>query len=106
MSDFYPRYYRRDGTAFPEGEGGLFEWAKAFEDFNARIVRQETLPNGYFVSTVWLGLNHNWGSGPPLIFETMVQDSEGTFEDYQERYSAEDEAILGHLRAVDEFLKR
>ena len=24
------------------------------------------------VSTIWLGLDHQWGEGPPLIFETMV----------------------------------
>lgn len=25
----------------------------------------------YRVSTVWLGLDHNWGGGEPLLFETM-----------------------------------
>ncbi len=25
-----------------------------------------------WISTLWLGINHNYGDGPPLIFETMV----------------------------------
>jgi hypothetical protein len=24
------------------------------------------------ISTVWLGLDHRWGEGPPVIFETMI----------------------------------
>jgi len=24
------------------------------------------------ISTVFVGLDHNWGDGPPLLFETMV----------------------------------
>jgi hypothetical protein len=46
------------------------------------------------VSTVWLGLNHGWGAGPPLIFETMVFG--GPLDEYQERYATEEEASTGH----------
>ena len=45
------------------------------------------------VSTVWLGCNHNWfGTGPPIIFETLV------FPDCElmERYTTEDDARTGH----------
>lgn len=100
--------YRRDGTPYPEGHDGLLEWAKDFENTQGRIVRQETLPNnGYFVSTVWLGIDHNYGfNGPPLIFETMVKHPSGEWENYQERYSTENDAILGHLRAVEEYREK
>jgi hypothetical protein len=96
--------YRRDGTPYPEGEQGLFEWARDLE--NLRIVRQETLPNGYWVSTVWMGIDHRFGEGPPLIFETMVTNPSGEWEDYQERYSTENDAILGHMRTVEEYNKK
>jgi len=46
------------------------------------------------VSTIWLGLNHQWGDGPPLIFETMVFG--GGLDQEQERYSTESEALVGH----------
>jgi len=94
-------FYRRDGTPYPDGDAGFFEWAKDFENFDKRIVRQEELPNGYWVSTVWMGIDHRFLEGPPLIFETMVEDPEGHWTDYQERYSSEEDAIIGHLQAVD-----
>jgi hypothetical protein len=58
-----------------------------------------------WVSTVWLGLDHGWGDGPPVIFETMVFKTEGADninwdEDICERYSTEEEALAGHERIV------
>jgi hypothetical protein len=51
------------------------------------------------VSTVWLGLNHNWsGLDPPLIFETMVFG--GAYHEYCQRYSTKAQALAGHDQAV------
>lgn len=51
------------------------------------------------VSTVWLGLNHNWsGSGPPLIFETMVFG--GVHDEDQWRYPSQAAALAGHDQVV------
>ena len=50
------------------------------------------------VSTVFLGLDHQWGYGPPLVFETMLFD--GPEDGYQERYATWAEAEAGHERAV------
>ena len=96
MSDFY----RRDGTPY----ANAVEWSKDFGIVENKIVKQEELPNGYFVSTVWLGLNHNYGEGKPLIFETMVFPEKGNYSDiYMERYSTEQEAIEGHNRLVEKW---
>jgi len=98
--------YRRDGTPYPDGDDGLFEWARDFENIDYRVVRQEFLPNGFQVSTVWLGLNHQFVlDGPPLIFETMVFPQEAA-DDYCARYSTENDAILGHMRTVEQFAKK
>lgn len=98
------RHYRRDGTPYPEGDDGLFEWARDLEKPEMQIVRQDNLPNGYWVSTVWLGLNHRFlGEGPPLIFETMVRNPQGKTEDWRKRYATENDAILGHMEAVSKF---
>jgi hypothetical protein len=96
------RYYRRDGTPITSKEPHL-QWAREKEN---PIVKQETLPNGYWVSTVWLGLDHQFGDGPPLIFETMVTNPAGEWEDFQERYSTEEEALEGHKEAVRRFRRR
>jgi hypothetical protein len=53
------------------------------------------------VSTVWLGLNHQWGDGPPLIFETMVFGAaELGLDQWCERYSTKAQAVAGHERVV------
>jgi hypothetical protein len=76
-------------------------WAKLFEDPEYKIVKQTTLKNGKFVSTIWLGLNHGWGEGPPLVFETMVFPCKGVFGDLDcVRYSTEKEALAGHERML------
>src|SRR5207302_1475197 len=64
--------YRRDGTPYPEGNAGLFEWAHDLETLD-RQVAWTRLSDGKIVSTVWEGLDHRLrGTGPPLIFETAV----------------------------------
>lgn len=99
--------YRRDGTPYPEGIEGLREWGQDFEDRSKKIVEQTELPNGKWVSTVWLGLDHQYGDGPPLIFETMVftekTDKGLGGEEDMERYSTEAEAIEGHKRMVEKW---
>lgn len=48
----------------------LLEWARWFEDADRRVF--ETHVGPYWVSTVFLGLDHSFGHGPPVLFETMI----------------------------------
>lgn len=90
-------YYDRKGKPM-----GMLAWAKAFEDPKIKIVKRDTLPNGKLVSTVWLGLDHNFMGDRPLIFETMVFPKEGDYSELEmDRYSTEQEAIEGHKRMVE-----
>ena len=82
-------YYDRQGNSV-----GMEEFAKIFEA--DRIVAQDKQLD-VMVSTVFLGLDHNYGDGPPLIFETMIFG--GPLDQWQDRYSTEEEAKLGHERA-------
>jgi hypothetical protein len=75
----------------------LMEWARRFEDVNSRIVAKIEL-NGVIVSTVFLGCNHQYGDGPPLLFETMIFG--GPHDGYTWRYSSWDDAVVGHEMAV------
>lgn len=50
------------------------------------------------VSTVFLGIDHSFGRGPPMLFETMVFG--GPMDQYQERCSTWDEAVEMHERLV------
>lgn len=50
----------------------LMTWAHWMETHHkSRHVADEQV-GGIRVSTVFLGLNHQWSEGPPLIFETMI----------------------------------
>ena len=54
------------------------------------------------ISTVWLGLDHNFmPGGPPLIFETMIfSATDKSYADiYCVRYSTRQQALVGHRRA-------
>lgn len=56
------------------------------------------------ISTVFLGANHNWGEGDPILFETMVFGG-WLNREYQVRYSTYDEALDGHSKAIKMALK-
>ena len=94
MSNFYDK----DGTQLE-----LMEWAKKFEDFDYKRVARTTLDDNTWVSTVWLGNDHRYGEGPPLIFETMVFHDEDDRPDEldMERYTTLEEAQVGHEEMVE-----
>lgn len=78
-------------------------------DPNYKVVKQETLPNGLWISTVWTGFNYGYLlSGPPLIFETMVFSKEDpSCEDLdQARYPTEAAAIAGHEQMKAKWVKQ
>lgn len=50
----------------------------------------------YLISTIWLGVDHNWGPGPPLIFETMIFKSPSHADLFCCRYSNLLDAQTGH----------
>lgn len=77
------------------------EWGNLYVDIKKRTV-DYTEVGRYRVSTVWLGLNHNYiPGGKPLIFETMIFDRKDTDVDVGcYRYSTKEEALWGHQLAV------
>ena len=77
----------------------LMTWARFFEDARNRRVAEAYI-NGRRVSTVFIGLDHNFtGDGPPLLWETMVFGGELSGE--QERYASHDAAVAGHAAMVE-----
>ena len=77
----------------------LVEWATWFETAN-RHVKHDTFAKGKIrISTVFLGMDHGFGEGPPILFETMIFG--GKYDDYQTRCSTWDEAEKMHQDAID-----
>lgn len=100
-------YYDREGYPL-----SLREWTTLFEYKPYQVVEQTDV-GGYWVSTVWLGLNHGGGR----IFETMVFEAEVSYKkptewfpdgfwyrrDYEQiRWCSEEEAQAGHWSVVEE----
>ena len=76
------------------------EFEAWFADIPNRIIARDQVGD-YRVSTVCLGLNHNFGeSGDPLVFETMIFKGSSYVDEYCDRYSSVDAAEAGHATAV------
>ena len=91
------KYYDKENKPI-----NLIEWMKLFDDIEYKRI-DLTKFNRVEISTVWLGLNHNFGTGQPLIFETMVF-KENDYKDIDmERYSTLVEAKKGHKKMVKKY---
>ncbi len=87
------KYYKLEGTKVVPVDSLL--WAQWFETAH-RVIGNDTIGDAR-VSTVFLGINHNWGDGPPLLFETMIFG--GVHDGWQERCSTYEEALAMHAKA-------
>ncbi len=82
-----------------------FGFRKDYDEKN-RIVKQEYVTyenNEYFVSTVDLGLNHQFGEGEPLYYETMIFLKDNYCDLYCDRYATREEALKGHNVIIEAF---
>lgn len=77
----------------------LMEWSNMFENDDRRVAFDAI--EGKEVSTVFLGLDHNYFGGKPLLFETMVFDEGESSEHYCLRYSTYEQALKGHQEAIE-----
>ena len=75
----------------------LMTWAKWYEKADRKVAK-DTVGESR-ISTVFLGMNHQWGKGPPLLFETMVFD--GPLDGEQERCSTWEQAEAQHAAIVE-----
>lgn len=94
------KYYVLDGKKAVQCD--MLTWATWFEKADRKVAYEEH--GGIRVSTVFLGLNHNFGSGKPLIFETMIFG--GKYNEDMDRYSTWDEASAGHKKMCKKAFQR
>lgn len=100
----------RDPVTDEINRASLFAWADAWE--GSRFVAREEFEDGSYVSTIFLGLDHSFFDGPPVLFETMaftgakkpnpLTGREHPEELRHRRYCTWDEAMAGHADAVAE----
>ena len=88
-------YFILDGHE-PVECADVIEWEKWVRKADRHVA--ETRKGNIRISTIFMGLNHNFSiGGTPILFETMVFG--GKHDDYQERYDSWDRAEEGHKRA-------
>jgi len=75
----------------------MMTWARWFENINNRRIGDDHIGKVH-VSTVFLGLDHNFGGGDPVLFETMVFG--GALDQETVRYCTYAQAERGHAEAV------
>ncbi len=98
-------YYSLDENGVPVPETDVVSWGRKFEGSHRyRVVARTTVTEGVDVSTVFLGIDHNWGDGPPLLWETLVfgGDLDGEMQRTSTRHEAIDAhwAIIGRVKAT------
>jgi hypothetical protein len=101
--DGRPIYYDRQGQPMT-----IQHWAEKFEDEDyTHIARDVIGPDEPLdpaplitVSTFWLGVNDNWRTDEPLIYETVIIG--GGCDATGMRYATETQAREGHRRVVEE----
>jgi hypothetical protein len=91
----------RDGNplALEPGPYSLVAWAEWFQSHD-RTIAFDIVDEHVSVSTVFLGLDHNFfGDGhPPVLWESLVIG--GSLDGYQIRYTSREGALVGHRRIV------
>lgn len=79
----------------------LLTWAKWFEVAERHVADDVVGPSR--VSTVFLGLDHSFGEGRPVLYETLV--FEGPLDREMCRYSTKEEALAGHRAMIERVLE-
>jgi hypothetical protein len=84
-------------------------WMESAAHDNERTVARDVLPDGREVSTVFLGLDHNFsGAGDPVLWETMVftRNADGELQgDDMQRYTSRAAALEGHAAMIDALMR-
>jgi len=92
-------YYWKDKNGKPY-EITLMEWATK-HDKEDRVLSQDEVGEAR-VSTVFLGLNHRYGPGPPVLWETLIFG--GPWDGHMWRYTTEHAAAIGHVNVVRDLM--
>jgi hypothetical protein len=87
----------------------MAEAERLLADGESRQIAQDVVlihDEPVWVSTVFLVLDHNFGDGPPLLYETMTFSAAEELSDLCNRYCTRAAAEEGHAAVLAELLMR
>jgi hypothetical protein len=91
-------HYILNAHGEPEPCPDLLTWARWYESADRRVAQDmdEGAPGGgkVHVSTVFLGRDHGFGRGLPVLWETLVFG--GVLDGEMQRYTSLADALAGH----------
>ena len=92
-------FYNRRGEPIT-----LAEWAALRANLSYVRIADTTMPDGTYISTVWLGVDQQFFTGP-VIFETMAfaPARPPTHVLDCDRHTTEVDAVAGHALMVQKF---
>lgn len=98
MTD-YPFYIPTDdGHARRVTREEFDRWTEA--NPTGRRIAMTYLPDGRWISTVFMALDHAYDGGDPVLWETMIFPKESYVDLYCTRYISRAEALEGHAIAL------
>ncbi len=87
--------YKLSGEEIIEVDN-LLDWGKWYEEADTSIDKDQI--DDILVSTVFLGINHAYDDGDPVLFETMFFG--GVLDQQMRRYTTIIDARLGHFQCA------
>jgi len=92
-------HYILDAEGNPVPVADVHEWVRWFETAERHVANDRV--GRFLVSTVFLGVDHAFHGGPPVLWETIIFGAEGDeLNQEQWRYRSREEALEGHRRAL------
>ena len=103
-----PDKYILDANGDPTPCADVHAWGRWFETSAAeRVVAQDRdegdPDNRVLVSTIFLALDHQFGDGPPVLWETLVFG--GPLDGEMNRYTSKQDALRGHQAMCERVAK-
>jgi len=97
-------YYVREADGTIRNATSIEEFGESLGKMDTRRIARTEVAEGVEVSTVFLGLDHNFGfDGAPVLFETLVFGC--PLDGEMDRYTTESAARAGHEAMVERVLE-
>jgi len=80
----------------PVAEPDVIKWADWYDSAD-RVVAKADIGD-VSISTVFLGIDHSFGYGSPILYETMIFG--GDHDGFQQRHETKEQALIGHGSAL------
>lgn len=94
------RYYRLGDDRVPV-EVSADEWKNSSSRTNVEVAQTKLESRGVIatISTMFTGLDHSHGGGPPMVFGTWILSNQPELHEKEWRYSTWEDAQKGHMTA-------